>query len=280
LERYLVRVDRLAEQHEEGRRDLSAANLRLVVSIAKKYRNRGLSFLDLIQEGNTGLMRAVDKFDPARGFKFATYATWWIRQAITRAIADQSRTIRVPVHMLTTMDRLRDAQQEFIQQYDREPTLEESARRIGLPLEKAELAMKTCRRPVSLDEPVGDQKDMDLRELLSEEADPADAVDLDQGALRGQIERALMQLNYREREIIRLRYGLSGGDGYTMEMLGEIFSVSRERIRQIESDALEKLKDPPTANRLSPFLDHPDAEYQSLPRNNRELSSSAGGEAG
>jgi RNA polymerase primary sigma factor len=254
MDRYLARLDRLQFRHESGRRELSAANLRLVVSIAKKYRNRGLNFLDLIQEGNTGLMRAVDKFEPDRGFKFATYATWWIRQAITRAIADQSRTIRVPVHMLATMDQLRDAQHELLQMHDAEPSLEQSARHAGVSLEKAEMASRMSHRPVSLDEPVGDQKDMNLAEVLSEENDPADNPNLDQELLRGRLDAALERLSYREREVLRLRYGLADGYVYTMEMIGQIFSVSRERIRQIENEALIKLQSPDCAATLCHFL--------------------------
>ena len=243
MRRYLRRLDRLHAEHEAARRDLSSANLRLVVSIAKKYRNRGMSFLDLIQEGNTGLMRAVDKFEPERGFKFATYATWWIRQAITRAIAEQSRTIRVPVHMLTAMDRLRDARAELWQRDRIEPSLEQAAQHAGVSQEKAELAERTCLWPVSLDEPVGDQHDMNLAELLSEENDPADNPALDRHWLRDRLESALDHLSYREREVIRLRYGLADGCAYTMEMIGRIFSVSRERIRQIEYDALTKARE-------------------------------------
>ncbi len=257
LRRYVKRMDESRRHHEQARRELSAANLRLVVSIAKRYRNRGMSFLDLIQEGNTGLMRAVDKFEYERGFKFATYATWWIRQAITRAIADQCRTIRVPVHMLGVMDQVRDAHQDFIEMYQREPSEEETAHAAGVPLEKARLAMRMTHRPLSLDEPVGDFRDMCLGELLPEHRAQVDGFDVDQKALRGRLEEALSRLNYREREVLRMRYGLADGYVYTMEMIGQVFSVSRERVRQIESEALDKLKGPDCAQTLTGFLDAP-----------------------
>ncbi len=255
LHRYVERMDASRREHEQARRELSAANLRLVVSIAKRYRNRGMSFLDLIQEGNTGLMRAVDKFEYERGFKFATYATWWIRQAITRAIADQCRTIRVPVHMLGVMDQVRDAHQEFVELYQREPSEEETARAAGVPVEKARLAMKMTHRPLSLDEPVGDFRDMCLGELLPEHRSQVDGFEIDQKALRGRLEEALSRLNYREREVIRMRYGLADGYVYTMEMIGQVFSVSRERVRQIETEALDKLKGPDCTQSLAGFLD-------------------------
>ncbi len=255
LRRHVQRVEQFRRQHEQARRELSAANLRLVVSIAKRYRNRGMSFLDLIQEGNTGLMRAVDKFDYQRGFKFATYATWWIRQAITRAISDQCRTIRVPVHMLGVMDRVRDAHQDFVEMYQREPSDEETAKAVGVPLEKARLALRMAHRPVSLDEPVGDYRDMCLGELLPEDRVQVEGFDIDQQALRERLDEALSKLNYREREVLRMRYGLADGYVYTMDMIGQVFSVSRERIRQIETEALDKLKAPDFTQGLTDFLD-------------------------
>ncbi len=257
LRRHVERMERCRRDHEHARRELSAANLRLVVSIAKRYRNRGMSFLDLIQEGNTGLMRAVDKFEYERGFKFATYATWWIRQAITRALADQCRTIRVPVHMLGVMDQVRDAQQDLLEMHQREPSDEETAHAAGVPLEKARLAMRMTHRPLSLDEPVGDFRDMCLGELLPEQRGQVDGFDIDQKALRDRLDQALSRLNYREREVIRMRYGLADGYVYTMEMIGQVFSVSRERIRQIETEALDKLKGPDCTQGLTGFLDAP-----------------------
>ncbi|MDY0166480.1 MAG: sigma-70 family RNA polymerase sigma factor [Thermoguttaceae bacterium] len=255
LRRHIERMDQCRREHEQARRELSAANLRLVVSIAKRYRNRGMSFLDLIQEGNTGLMRAVDKFQYERGFKFATYATWWIRQAITRAISDQCRTIRIPVHMLSVMDQVRDAQQGFVEAHQREPSDEETARAADVPLEKARLAMRMAHRPVSLDEPVGDFRDMCLGELLPERCSPVDGFEIDLQALRGRLDEALNRLNYREREVIRMRYGLADGYMYTMDMIGQVFSVSRERIRQIETEALDKLKAPDFKQDLTGFLE-------------------------
>jgi len=256
LRRHLERSVELQKEYESARRWLSASNLRLVVSIAKRYRNRGLSFLDLIQEGNTGLMRAVDKFECTKGFKFATYATWWIRQAISRAIADQSRTIRVPIHMLNTMDEVLDIAQQFSQEHGREPHLEETAEQAGLPVDKTDRALRMHRRPVSLDDTVGSHDNNYLGELLPDRHEKDLHRDLDHEALKSRIAKALEMLNYREREIIRLRYGLADGYVYTMEMIGRIFSVSRERIRQIEMDALRKLQHPRCAEQLSGFLDH------------------------
>ncbi len=242
------------EAYDEAKRVLSAGNLRLVVSIAKRYRNRGLSFLDLIQEGNTGLMRAVDKFEYARGYKFSTYATWWIRQAITRAIADQSRTIRLPVHMLDTMSRVRAIEQKLLQELGREPTLEEVAQEANLPLEEARCVLKMARQPVSLDQPVGDQEDAAFGEFLEDHREDDPLRDMTYQALRERIEDALHTLSYREREIIRLRFGLADGYSYTLEEVGKIFSVTRERVRQIEAKAVKKLQHPTRAARLSSFV--------------------------
>jgi len=241
--------------YDAAKRDLSAANLRLVVSIAKRYRNRGMSFLDLIQEGNTGLMRAVDKFEHARGYKFSTYATWWIRQAITRAIADQSRTIRLPVHMIDTMSKIRIASAEFVQEFGREPNPEEIAERAGLSIEDAKCVHKMTRQPLSLDQPVGDHEENYFGEFLEEKCVEDPLYDTNLEALKRRLEEVMADLSYREREIIRLRYGLADGYTYTLEEVGKIFSVTRERVRQIESKAVRKLQSPNRSHSLAGFLD-------------------------
>lgn len=255
LQRRIGKTRQLQEAYDAAKRRLSAGNLRLVVSIAKRYRNRGLSFLDLIQEGNTGLMRAVDKFEYARGYKFSTYATWWIRQAITRAIADQSRTIRVPVHMIDTMSRVRSVTRDLVQELGRDPTTEETACRAELSLEDTRCIMKMARQPLSLDQPVGDHEDSYFGEFLEDHRDDDPLYQTNQEALKNRIAEAMESLNYREREILRLRYGLADGYSYTLEEVGKIFSVTRERVRQIESKAVRKLQQPYRSRSLAGFLD-------------------------
>jgi RNA polymerase primary sigma factor len=242
-------------EYQQAKRELSEGNLRLVVSIAKKYRNRGLSFLDLIQEGNAGLMRAVDKFEYRRGFKFCTYATWWIRQAITRAVADQSRTIRIPVHMVETMSRVRAVSRKLLQELGREPSIEEVARRAEVTVDEARRVLAMNRYPISLDRPVGNSEDSQFGDLLPDGSVLPPATNAAQEMLRGRIDRVLKSLSYREREIIKLRYGLGDGYSYTLEEVGHIFKVTRERIRQIEAKAVRKLQQPSRSQDLVGFLD-------------------------
>jgi len=263
LMRRLGRLDDLQQRYDAAKRELAAGNLRLVVSIAKRYRNRGLSFLDLIQEGNSGLMRAVDKFEHARGFKFSTYATWWIRQAITRAIADQSRTIRVPVHMIDTMTKLRNVAKTFLQEHGREATVEELAELSGLSLEDTTCIWRMARRPVSLDQPLGDGDESGVGDFVKDHREDDPLRNINQQSLKSCIARALEGLSYREREIIRLRFGLADGYSYTLEEVGSIFSVTRERVRQIEAKAVEKLRQPGFQLDLTGFVD--DAALDRLP---------------
>lgn len=248
-------VQQVYTQYQRAKRGLSEGNLRLVVSIAKKYRNRGLSFLDLIQEGNAGLMRAVDKFEYRRGFKFCTYATWWIRQAITRAVADQSRTIRIPVHMVETMSKVRNVSRKLLQELGREPTIEETARASGTAIDEARRVLAMSRYPISLDRPVGNSEDSHFGDLLPDAAAESPATGAAQEMLRGRINKVLKTLSYREREIIKLRYGLGDGYSYTLEEVGHIFKVTRERIRQIEAKAVRKLQQPSRSAELAGFLD-------------------------
>ena len=252
------RLNDVAERfgaYEQSMRELSGGNLRLVVSIAKKYRNRGLSFLDLIQEGNTGLMRAVDKYEYRRGYKFSTYATWWIRQAITRAIADQARTIRIPVHMIETMSKLRKVSKKLLQEKGREPTIEETAEAAGVSLEETRRVLKISRHPISLDRPVGESEDSYFGDFIEDDSTESPVNSATQEMLKDKIDVVLKTLTYREREIIKLRYGLGDGYTYTLEEVGRIFKVTRERVRQIEAKAVRKLQHPVRSKQLKGFLD-------------------------
>jgi RNA polymerase primary sigma factor len=241
-------------EYEQAKRDLSGGNLRLVVSIAKKYRNRGLSFLDIIQEGNTGLMRAVDKYEYRRGYKFSTYATWWIRQAITRAIADHARTIRIPVHMIETMSKLRNISKRLVQELGREPTIDEIATQADMSVSEARRVLKISRHPISLDRPVGESEDSYFGDFIEDEKADNPVESATQEMLKDKIEQVLKTLTYREREIIKLRYGIGDGYTYTLEEVGRIFKVTRERVRQVEAKAIRKLQHPVRARKLEGFL--------------------------
>jgi RNA polymerase primary sigma factor len=254
LHRRVVAVRKIYNKYEDAKRKLSGGNLRLVVSIAKKYRNRGLSFLDIIQEGNTGLMRAVDKYEYRRGFKFSTYATWWIRQAITRAIADHARTIRIPVHMIETMSKLRNISKALMQELGREPTIEEIAKRAKMTVSETRRVLKISRHPISLDRPVGESEDSYFGDFIEDEKADNPVESATQEMLKDKIEQVLKTLTYREREIIKLRYGIGDGYTYTLEEVGRIFKVTRERVRQVEAKAIRKLQHPVRARKLEGFL--------------------------
>ncbi len=255
MEEEVELATKMVDGDETAKSRLVEANLRLVVSIAKRYVGRGMLFLDLIQEGNLGLIKAVEKFDYTKGYKFSTYATWWIRQAITRAIADQARTIRIPVHMVETINKLMRIQRQLIQELGREPQLEELSKEMNMPIDKVKEIMKIAQEPVSLETPIGEEEDSHLGDFIPDDDSPAPADAAFYTLLREQLNEVLNTLTPREAQVLRLRFGLEDGRTRTLEEVGKVFNITRERIRQIEAKALRKLRHPSRSKRLKDYLD-------------------------